>query len=96
MVRISSTAGTDSERFYGLWEAMVALNAMCVRVGKKGTANQLGPSFCSFACLYLRLLQSLLIRFLSGRRGRLDLTVSNEPFGPQVVGAINITATERI
>ena len=45
---------------------------------------------------YLRLLQSLLIRFLLGQQGRLSITISNEPFDPPVVGAINITATERI
>lgn len=32
----------DFESFYHLWEATVALNAMCVRAGKRGTATGLG------------------------------------------------------
>ena len=62
MVRISSTAGPDSARFFDLWEAMVALNAMCVRVGKKGTSVQIGRSFHSLTHLSLmRVMQRPLI-----------------------------------
>ena len=48
-VRIFSNADTDTETWYGLWEATVALNAMCVRSGKNGTAARLGecPHFDS-------------------------------------------------
>lgn len=44
VLRISSTtaADTDIETWYHLWEATVALNAMCVRVGKRGSASRLG------------------------------------------------------
>lgn len=41
-LRILSIAGSDIETWYHLWETTVALNAMCVRAGKRGTAIGLG------------------------------------------------------
>lgn len=41
-LRILSDAATDVETWFHLWEATVALNAMCVRAGKLGTAIRLG------------------------------------------------------
>lgn len=47
-VQISSNAGIDVESWYHLWEANVALNAMCVRAGKRGTATRLGSSLHAY------------------------------------------------
>lgn len=46
---ILSNGNADVETWYHLWEATVALNAMCVRAGKRGTATRLGerPHFHS-------------------------------------------------
>lgn len=41
-VTIFSNGDADVETWYHLWEATVALNAMCVRAGKRGTATGLG------------------------------------------------------
>lgn len=43
-----SNAGIDVETWYHLWEANVALNAKCVRAGKRGTATHLGSFLHSY------------------------------------------------
>ncbi len=50
-VRISINAVSDTESWYHLWEAVAALDAMCIRVGKKGTAGRLGRYTISFCVL---------------------------------------------
>lgn len=42
MLKILSNAPTDTESWYHLWEVSVALNAICVRAGRRGTADRLG------------------------------------------------------
>lgn len=68
VLRISTTtaADTDIETWYHLWEAMVALNAMCARVGKRGVASRLGrlsPMFFSPLFLFLLLLRYLYLLY---------------------------------
>ncbi len=42
-IRISSpSAESDVESWYRVWEATVALNAVCVRKGRRGAAGGLG------------------------------------------------------
>ncbi|KAF6232076.1 hypothetical protein HO173_009670 [Letharia columbiana] len=42
VLKILSNAPTDTESWYHLWEVSVALNAICVRAGRRGTADRLG------------------------------------------------------
>lgn len=48
----------DSETRYHLWEAMVALDDMCVRFGKIGTAYALGTCTFPFYCAFGNILSS--------------------------------------
>lgn len=41
---IDSTHEGDTSSWYELWQAMVAINGMCTRFGKLGTAYALGKS----------------------------------------------------
>lgn len=89
----------DFESFYHLWEATVALNAMCVRAGKRGTATGLGRDFLSIIHVYVYLFETLAKTadpFPPGVAKSISVKVLNQPFPPSLVEEVNHTVAERI
>lgn len=89
----------DFESFYHLWEATVALNAMCVRAGKRGTATGLGGYFLSITHVYLDFFKTLAKTadpLPPGVDKSISVQILNQPFPPSSVEEVNRTAAERI
>lgn len=89
----------DFESFYHLWEAIVALNAMCVRAGKRGNATGLGGYFLSVTHAYIYLFETLAETadpLPPGVAKSLSVQILNQPFPLSLVGEVKYTAAERI
>lgn len=93
-----SDAATDVETWFHLWEATVALNAMCVRAGKLGTAIRLGRyHFRMLFGIFFWTTEKMADWIPPGLRGNLFMEISAQPALSSLVGAVNGTAaTDRI
>lgn len=89
----------DFESFYHLWEATVALNAMCVRAGKRGTATGLGGYSLSIthADVYLfGILAKTADLLPSGVAKSISVDILNHSFIPSLIEEVIHTTVERI
>lgn len=73
---VDVASAADRESTYHIWEAMVALDDMCARFGRIGTAYGLGLSACFNVCVY-----GIASDLLLGRDGKVivELNSRNTP-----------------